>query len=425
MRKFSYEVIEELPKLKRISHELSGFTDHEYQKKIFQLLEKRLKRKSVRVYFTRKIFEVLQEEVGIAAHPSQLFERQIPFIWETIITIQYLHNQIIDGKNGTQSPHKVRECLIVADNLKNALECYIEECVSLNQAAKKVLTKYMRQVFTYVNDGQMLEKTANTYSCLKTAFNAGIHQQIIYWPKELLHYNIPYQKVIENYRRDLPKEFQGPFDAYIGRIFLTNTVLFVFAVLLIGRLLQAPEQRIEDLCHFATGYGLSLQIVNDNLDFIYKDWSKRESSDTFSKKRDEDFFSDLKNGVLTAPILFHLGKDLEQKSILSNLIKSTHPQKHIRIDALRDKILEELFSSEALNKSILLSKELANCSKRFAMGSGENFALLRNLLSIALKNKYYVSAEYFEEELRQRKYVRKGQYTLKFIQKVILGFRSL
>ena len=100
MRLYTREISAELSKLKQLNKELSGYQGGACTELPFSLLEKRLKGSSVRAYFMRKVSEYYMYETDRNGIHPPVFEIQLPFIFEVIIIIQYLQNQIYDWKFG-------------------------------------------------------------------------------------------------------------------------------------------------------------------------------------------------------------------------------------------------------------------------------------------------------------------------------------
>ena len=167
MRAYTREISAELTKFKQLNKELSGYQGGAYTELPFSLLEKRLKGSSVRAYFMRKVSEYFIYQTGNKDIHPEVFEIQLPFIWEVIIIIQYLQNQIYDGKFGVYHPVDVRNNIIAADKLKDLLSAYIDDHVRLDNATIKYLKKFVLKIFTHVNDGQAFESVYNTYKFFK------------------------------------------------------------------------------------------------------------------------------------------------------------------------------------------------------------------------------------------------------------------
>ena len=401
MQKFSQEIYGEVENLKQISRKFSTSLNPLFEDIQFKLLEERLSRKSVRMYFIRKVYDYFRKFSPTLEGPDFLYTHQIPFIWETIITIQYLQNHIYDGKQGITRAEDIRMNMIIADNLKSYLEVYIEDYAHTDSKGKRLLTTYMRKVFIYVNDGQIWESNFNTYTSdhktRQTPVNFAHGQQ----NEDVIAYLSYFHSEIESIKSNLSPSWQGDVDIYFYRIFLTNTALFVFGVELVGNLLESETSKIEESCAFATGYGLVLQIVNDNIDFIYKDWVGHEKPTLLSSKFSEDSFSDLKNKILTLPLILHLGEIDNHNQKVKAFLDITEEQTLVRLineESFQKEVLEELILSGAIDNSIKIGQKIAKRSLQFMDEEHPDTYLLRDMLAIGGWNSYYYSFNSLKKE---------------------------
>ena len=159
--------------------------------------------------------------------PKAFFYSQFPFILEVIISIQYYHNQILDGKSQVYTSSTINKNLIKGNLLKDQLYRYIED-INLCPEFKTQLVQTVRKIFELVDLGQYIERELNIYSSYKEIIQTG-------------YYKLPFQKHIMPFiDQDLMEEVIEkvksitPLDEnhtaflrlYLYRIFLTNTTLF-------------------------------------------------------------------------------------------------------------------------------------------------------------------------------------------------------
>ena len=409
MKAYTKEISHEISKLKMIGPYLGAYEGHAYSEKLFEWLENRLSSISVRAYFMRKVYEYYIagnhiSEGKIKDFSSQLFTVHLPFIWELIIIIQYFQNQIFDGKGGVYSQHAIRENIIAADKLKDLLFVYLEEFVPMDVALKSCVRKYINKIFTHVNDGQAYEAIFNSYTSFKDNAEFDQKQCKAILSGEVLHYLEAYDSILEDAKEHLLPEKQSYLDRYFYRIFLTNSTLFVLGAELIGILLGVPQLEVDKVCNFAAGYSLSLQIVNDNSDYIYKVLGK--NGEACIGKHKEDVLCDLRNKVVTLPLVLHLGSphlvgipDLLKK-VLSSLESNTE------IQVFPGLILAEFMRTRAIDESIHIGRLIAQHSIHYLDKSNFRFKLLADMASIAKWNKFYYSHEKFKKILTNAGHMR-------------------
>lgn len=267
-------------------------------------LSARLEGSPLRAYFTRM---TAGYALGMApawkqmrwARPAQrrLLSVQLPLLFEGAIAVQYLHNQILDGKAGVNDRTAINNNLLTANLLKDALYNYIEREIPAAYVGRVRLA--LRRTFEWVDAGQRLEAEANTLHAFHEG-QAGPDTFAAMMPAGAADLGAA-RLFIEKIKRDLPPLYQGAAEAYFQRIYLTCAALFVEAAGLIAALTGLPERSARRLQDFAVCYGLMRQLVNDNADWL----PANHALDTQTRRAD-DAFSDLRNGVLTLPLIFYL-----------------------------------------------------------------------------------------------------------------------
>ena len=129
MRRTSEWMLVELQKLEQKAY------SRDINDSIFELVRKRMGGAPLRAYFVQKIFDIHSSlSVFSSFYPlsknkdiQKLGRIQIPFIFEMVISIQYLHNQILDKKANILTHDDVNRNLLAANLLKDLLYQYIDE----------------------------------------------------------------------------------------------------------------------------------------------------------------------------------------------------------------------------------------------------------------------------------------------------------
>lgn len=346
---------------------------------VFDLLRKRLAGSPIRAFFVQQIYYYTREAMGKsawnwnAAHHKQ-FSRQLPFVFEVIITIQYLHNQILDGKAGVTNQSQVAQNLLAGNFLKDLLYEYIEKYFPPKMAG--VITCYARRAFKYVDFGQYIEKNWNTYEqfqALDLSAEAPFPEEI----EQFIQLDTA-GPLVDKLHKELPLEKWAFTKLYLKRIYLTCAALFVLATELILELTnyQGPERN--NLRHFSINYGLMRQLVNDNADFIPSTYNLATHS-----KQPTDAFCDLKNHNLTLPLIFYLSEN-DNTAIATFLQQQqtqlTPQQEHTFFEALQ--------SSYALHKAIQNNKILGELAISWLNPKLTASAFLTDSCEIVYWNKF-------------------------------------
>lgn len=366
-----------------LQRELYRLENLSYQTEIkdlaFGLLRKRLEGSPIRAFFVRQIYLYVKEAKGksnrkLTAAFEEQMHQQLPFVFEVIITIQYLHNQILDGKAGVTTKEQIAQNLIAANYLKELLYEYIDAYFSPKLVP--VVTKQVRRAFKYVDFGQFIEKRWNNYE----QFNAVDFSAENEMPPEIDQFIClnPIKQFVDKLKKELPLEAWAFTQMYLKRIYLTCTSLFVLATELILELTDYHGQEKKNLLNFSICYGMMRQLVNDNADFIPAEFNLSTHS-----KNSTDAFSDLKNHNLTLPLIFHLSE--YKNSGLHTFLRSgqssiTSAQEAVFFDTLQ--------SSFALYKSIQNNKILGELAISWLNPEFTSTAFLTDSCEIVYWNKF-------------------------------------
>jgi len=412
------DIREEMFCLQEVALSMSGYSSPTFIRLIFDLLDKRTQAISLRAYYMRKVSayywcELKEEQKNDWEFPimKKLLKVQIPLIFEIIIIIQYLHNQVFDGKNGVFTKEDIRNNVIAANKLKDILFEYIDRKVPLYDHEKEELIFVVRKIFTYVDDGQRIESQFNTYKAFKYQSREkyeGILKERV--PEEIKHYLASYKSIIKKARPFISGKNYAFLSMYLYRIFLTNTSLFVYGAKWLGRIMKAPQDAIDKMCHFSVGYGLMLQIVNDNSDFIYKILGKEgEIGRPPVGKKPSDALSDLKNRNITLPILIHLERREKQakRDLITHLlsvqakdIKKTNDGKHELI-IYPILVLKDIMATQAIDTSIKIGRNFCEHLLGILSPGNPNTEYFIDMAAIGNWNKYYYSLEKFRQKFKR------------------------
>lgn len=368
---------------KNLQMELRRLEDLSYQSEIknlvFDLLRNRLEGRPVRAFFVRQVYLYVQEAMGktgkkFLANFERQMQQQLPFVFEVVITIQYLHNQILDGKAGVTSNDQINQNLIAANLLKELLYEYITEYFPPKQA--QTISRYVRRSFKYVDFGQFIEKKWNNFE----QFNSLDLYLEDKFPPEIEQFIRleAAQEFVEKLHKELPLEVQDFTNLYLKRIYLTCTALFVLATELIIELTAYRGVERQNLLNFSICYGMMRQLVNDNADFIPAVFNLSTHS-----KGPADAFSDLKNHNLTLPLIFYLTE--HKNTAIHKFLKEGQLQLSPDQESA---FFESLQSSFALYKSIQNNKILGELAIGWLNPDLNSTAFLTNSCEIVYWNKF-------------------------------------
>lgn len=342
------------------------------------LLYKKISNQAVRAYFVAKIAQWFTKEdntIDNKSAKSRLFNAQLPFIFETIISIQYLHNQILDAKAGVVGQLKIAENLLAANLMKDQLYRYIQE--ELPTFAKKRVEQYTRKCFEYVDLGQILELKANRYShftaqlpALESLLPTAVFKDID------LSSIAPF---IQKLKRELPVFMHEHLDVYFHRMYLSSAVFFVHASQLVADLLQIPAEERKPIRQFSVTYGMMRQLVNDNAD-----WLPSSFQLSTNDKKTSDGFSDLRNQTLTLPLFFFLAEHNQ------GLIKEVLDGKQNWSATLEEGIFDQILNAQSLYKSIQNTRILGELAMAFLPQEVEAAQMLAHSCEIVHWNKFLV-----------------------------------
>lgn len=307
--------------------------DAKIEERIFPLLTKRIKGLGIRSFFTRTMYHYILEQAD--AHnelintPSEqekvIFEQKLPFISEVIIAIQYYQNQILDGKGGLKGENehyikeKVDQNLIASHYIKDALYEYIDQEIYPNDPVRnRLVTKAVRRIFRYVDLGQDIQdqwgtvehfNQLNRYVFISKEIEEFIDKDLI---------DTMWSSMNED---GVAEKNEWFIKNYLLRIQLTSGALYSIVCELILDLLSYPKNGSrKNIIKFSDFHGILGQIVNDNNDYILPEYNMCAIN-----KIPEDAFADLRNNIITLPLIHYLQKKENPELVITNLKNELFP----------------------------------------------------------------------------------------------------
>lgn len=385
-------VSRETAKLSTILRQMRLFDDGgEFEKYCLGYLQKKVSNKPLRAYFARKMYEYLTEDQNriqfqVYQDNEILFLRKLPFVFEIVITIQYLDNQILDEKYDLKSQNhpKIVQNLISSNVLREVLFLYIDQEITPHFSDRRgveSLIQNLRRLLLWVDIGQYLDKEYNHYKRWK----AKIPNLVGCTPffDDIVHRAI--DETMNQVKFDVPDKSEF-IEAYFRRIYLSNVYFFrcITEILLTMGNCNRPQQ--EHLLLFSTQYGFMLQIINDYSDFAYSEDKKIQKQLKTSGKKSTDFFADLYNFNVTLPLIYHLNKGARRKieAYLEGGIKKKNILTHYP-----KQVMQEIDQSGAILNSILRSMELAESAKQCLDTNNPHSAFFANMCDMAIDNKFH------------------------------------
>lgn len=343
----------------------------------FAILDRKMNGLPLRAYYIHKVYEYLLEEGGRNREiPASFFTRLLPFIAEAVISIQYYHNQVLDGKGGVENRQEIQQNLIISNLFKDCFYEFLEgACPS---AIADEVKGCVRTIFKCVDIGQLLEKHNGLYRNWREA-HIGAHHFTEYLgsivDRQLL-------KRIEHIIRlhvQLCRSDRKFISAYLERIYLTNAVLYQEFTKLILKLLGLPQKTKASVSNFAVYFGLMHQIVNDNGDLVHS-----KAKLTTEEKVIGDAQSDLRNRTVTLPVCLHLNEcpDGEIGKFLQSR-KRTIPA------ALQTRFFRELINEGAIYRAIRIGKALKRAALKELNLYNRQYFFLEDMCKIAENNRFY------------------------------------
>ena len=361
----------------------------------FALLKSKTDNLPLRGYFAKKVYDYLIEDLPTyyQSDLADFFSGKVPFILEAVITIQYYHNQILDGKGGVYTPDRVKQNLILGNLLKDHLYDYIEK--NCPKDTKEMLVKYVRQIFLYTDLGQYVEKKFNTYNeyvlnkSRKLPFGSEVENFIS--PKMI---NFLLQQAESQLQHTARLSF---LKLYFERVYLVSSSLFRLTVELIGELLgiSTTNHSLRNLIQFAEYYGLMIQLVNDNCDWI----PETHGHQTVAKK-ESDALSDLRNRNVTYPLFLYLELETNDPCIRDFIEGYSDYIPEI----LQEEYFRKLVQSGVLRKAMKLANSTGKEALKFLDQNNCQREIFEDMIKISQFNRYYYHIINTEKKIKIKTY---------------------
>lgn len=297
-----------------------------WQNIVFELVQRKFEHLDVRSSFAVAIYEYIQlltdkEKVELKGLKDDvLFRRQLPFVAAMVITIQYLENHILDGKDGVKpeggiDENRLKEKLGASHYLKDFLYAYVRKRMFPRSLRNRdVVENCLERMFQITEEGQCAERNGSTldnvqkgmsqmpeWSPVPAAYmNHELIEEIL---SKLLHYGLLPQRA--SFTR-----------FYLQRVYCTNAAYFSLLAECVMDLAGFKGKRWkkerQNICFFAAGYGMIGQLINDMADYI-----PASEGITSVAKKPEDAYSDLRNHNYTLPFLLAVRDFEKAKTMLA------------------------------------------------------------------------------------------------------------
>ncbi len=303
----------EARKLDALLQKMRLFDDNgQLEKYCLEYLHEKVTKTPLRAYYSRKLYEYLSEyqeySDAFKADPDaqDLFLRKLPFVFEVVITIQYLHNHILDEKYDTKKNNhpKIIQNLLSSNVLRELLFLYLEEEITphlRHYECGDVVAKNIHRLLLWVDIGQYLDKEYNNYHCWKKDLPKLVSPVPFF--DDIVHRAI--DETMNKVKSDVPDKDMF-IDAYFRRIYLSNVYFFRCMTETVMALGNYQGQQYQPLLIFSTQYGFMLQIINDYSDFAYTEDKKEQKNLKTVGKKTTDLLADLNNFNVTLPLIYHL-----------------------------------------------------------------------------------------------------------------------
>lgn len=345
----------------------------------FDLTSKKISGLPLRGYFFRNLFDIVQEMKPVNDESkSKLFGVQLPFIAETLISIQYYSNQILDNKGGVTTKSRIDENLNIKENLEPALYDYVWQRVFLHDEVRCDLVKTVRQILRLGAIGQVLEDNYTTYQIWLSDQEQKVLVEGVekYFDREILDF---LEKTVCEYV-DFPESKRHFLRTYLKKTYLRNAALFDLLTDFMARHANLKDKEQTSLRRFAVLFGLMLPIVNDIGDLVPSNRCL-----ITEQKTHKDAFADLRNNTVTLPMMIHLLT--VENSQMESLLKEQVADLNL---VPEEALLEELTHHHSVFKAMSIAKAIKRKAAEYLPpNSGLSRTMFLDMLRIAENNKYF------------------------------------
>lgn len=366
-------------------------TDQHLNEYCLMYLEDKLSKKPLRAYFSLLVYRYLKHypvwQTKFATFDEKLFIVKLPFVFEVVISIQYLHNHILDEKNDTKINNvpRIDQNLVSSNILKEILYLYIDQEIIPYLAVDLGMQLHRRihELFLCVDIGQYLDKNYNNYSA---------------WKKENAEFSFVnsafYDEAAAEGIADILAEVQAEIaaksnfvEAYFRRIYCSNVYFFRCMMEIVEQIGgKAENEYVGNLKLFSIQYGFMLQIINDYADFAYSDNANERNMLKTAGKKSTDFFADLYNFNITLPLIFHLQEGYKRK--IEAYLEGGKKRNKL-LSLYPTQIKQEIVSSGAIHACINISRRLSQSARNQLDVDNPITPLFTDMCEMAFDNKFY------------------------------------
>lgn len=351
--------------------------------------EKRLNSPTNRSFFVKKIAEYILMVSGHrdqwAKYESQIV--QLALLAEITIAVQYYHNYIFDRKAGVNTALAVRETLIKGNLLKSWTFRYIEKSFTDENFRKKVAA-VIDNIFNDTDAGQYIE---GRYGSYEAYINGRTNDMIPSFYEERDVDSTIVEQCVQltlSKTEGLSEPQEQFLRSYFLRVHLVSPSLYRGYAVLLNELLGCSEEERNKILQFASWYGVMMQVVNDNWDFVPGYLGHGTKA-----KNPEDMQSDLRNKNITLPLFLYLHRFPTETTIIRKYLNSLKEKKY---SERREKLVFEAILPVLLKDALPIGKTLAN----FASTAIADHPVLTPLLQIAEENRFYNIITEYQQNIR-------------------------
>lgn len=374
----------------------------------FGIVQDKLSAKPLRAFFIRILFEYLGADIPTGQKGKfDVLKNKLGFVAETLLCIQYYNNQIFDRKGGIVAKKSIDNHINLRDILEADLLDYIDG--EIEEPYRHAVRLYVRQTLRFGAAGQILEDQYNTYECwqneaeivdiLSEEGERFINREVMFVFKKIVRATTGAFGVSGFDEADKNSK-TGFLTIYFKKIYLRNAALYILGTRLVLNIFRVEDARREALLRFATWFALMHQLVNDNADLV-----PSHCFLTTCAKSHLDAMSDLRNNIITLPVMIHLlqTNDSAIKQVLERKMSDLPARMETRIFSEITRRWS-IYISMTITKAIKTNALEALCAAGFSTKNERAFKYLEDMCNIAENNKFYKC--FYDEKLDYARYSR-------------------
>lgn len=344
---------------------------------IYRIPERKFQQIGLRSYYTVKMVDYIQfccNREGKTSKISVKALEKLPMLIELVLCKQYYDNLNFDGKQEGWHPKQLHDNTTASNLLKQTIDRFIDR--EFEGEERKKINKKIQTIFLKVDIGQAMEKNWNNYYSFEHITENGFKDCKYRGEFYKLDYLEPIISFMKNWIVD---ELDQQVEVYLNRIYLTCASLFIDLTKLLLQLSDYDGEEKDNIMKFATSYGIMRQMVND-----CKDNVPAHLNFCTATKSKSDGLSDIKNRILTGPVLFHLSQEKHQK------VQTYLASKELRMSPKNQLVFfREMLKSGAIFQAMKMAKVFRSRAESYLDPSVPASAYLIDSCKIADFNKYY------------------------------------